>query len=239
LARPADWQAYIRKEERKMPEDHPAKPEVIAIKIEDTLKGGSTKPLRPPTRTLRSVHAHLNDSPECRKKEVVEMCLREIIAAQQKALKPGDRPIDAMKVVLHISKSHYDGENTPLGIAEWWPKGHSLAMDNEKNIADKASYVTSIISIDLPETPAEVVRRLKPSIRREIFTKLLLQSDQAKREVEAMDVAGGFEAKEAEIDRRRELGKAAIQKKYRVTDKDIEKINNEGMLEHWPFPKNK
>lgn len=85
--------------------------------------------------------------------ESVEVTLTKVLEEIKKTEKPDGISLSA----YHRQEEVAQGLGYTLGMAEWWPKGHSFSVNNEENIENKTTYETKIQLVDNTneETPTE------------------------------------------------------------------------------------
>ena len=142
----------------------------------------------------------------------------------------------------------------PIGSADWWPKGHSLAPDNVENISKKETYVLqySQVSIPLNLSTEKTLVRIPEKKRKQIFKEYVMAQDKASKEAEAKYPINASNIPMSQIRdydwksmfaKNDDLGKrltkkyeAAVLKKYGLTKEEMTKISEEALEENWPLP---
>lgn len=105
-------------------------------------KGGTIEPLRPPMYTLQTVKVVIKAG------ESDYEGIKRTLAAVIERLRNEDKP-DAITVWAYRSEREVmAGGMYTLGMADWWPAGHSLSYDNRRNVENKNRHV---LKIDVPE----------------------------------------------------------------------------------------
>jgi len=216
------------------------------IKKETLKKGGKLNPLTPPKYNLIKTFAVLQKD-EGLTQDNVKSVLQKIISE----IRLSDNP-DAIVAYLYQSKSHMKG-STPLARAEWWPKGHSLSPGNAINIRNKKTYELEYY-INLPKKIADskVVARLPELKRKEIFTALVKSQDKAQskadskyitdankiplNQLRSYDFASAIKKNIEEYNRLAKKSQKQLLRKYRITEEELDKIEQEAFQENWPLP---
>lgn len=76
--------------------------------------------------------------------ESVEATLSKVL----EDIKKTEKPDGISLLAYHRQEEVAQGLGYTLGMAEWWPKGHSFSVSNEENIENKATYETKIQLVD-------------------------------------------------------------------------------------------
>lgn len=210
-------------------------------------KGAQLYPLIRPKYIFVSVVAILENAEGFTEKDI-KNTLDTIIAETRST----DNP-DGISIFLHQSMDNAKGSTIPFASAGWWPKGHSLAPRNAKNIRNKNTYETDY-NIMMPGTvdESDVITRLSESQRREIYAALVKSEDRgndeaAKKypisgseiplnELRTYDFKTAFRRFGDESDRLKTKYKKQLLKKYRISKKELSKISTEGFIKNWPMP---
>lgn len=221
------------------------------VEVERLKKGGSLNPTEAPPYVLLRVNAALvSDSSELAE-ETVKETLRAGLRKVRESARGRDENIDGVSLFLYASQDHMTA-STPLGRAEWWPKGHSFGPENAANIKDKSTYVESIDVLALPKSSGVEVERLPEDVRREIFAELVLSQDRATQEAEEAhplnasnipaDELRSYDFRTA-MGRNSELEKELLRKyesdicaRFEITPEELQLIRQEGREEQWPLP---
>lgn len=179
--------------------------------------------------------------------------IREMLKQIITEIRKQDNP-DAIN--LYAYKTKEDAEKAAwafsmfnfLAKGEWWPKGHSLHPRNAANIQDKESYE---INFNIPEQrdiPEEIiVARFSKETRRKIYYELDEAEYRAQEEAEKIypfmfskDLSwkkvGSPEAKK-NFEKMNELFeeyRKQIMQKYKLTEEEVEMIEQEARLDRWP-----
>jgi hypothetical protein len=209
--------------------------DVLAFRIveeEEQKKGGSKYVLLSVKAVLTSTEGHtLTES-------TVETTLRMLLRGRR-----DDRgeSVDGITVSLYESQAHLDGGKYSVGEAEWWPQGHSFSPSNEANISNHATHVETVNVFRLPSPPSSVVDRLPEEERRQIYTALIRSQDRADREAERkypIDTRIFIESDEhtAETKRLMTKYKNELLDELNISEKELNKIRTEGLVQQWPFP---
>lgn len=201
---------------------------------------------------LLVANAIVSRPPDSWEKEKTENTLRALLTKVRQEAERNGRSIDGITAYLYQSKTHITGGNGPIGMVEWWPKGHSFSPDNKGNIRDKTTFVETVKVLLLPEKTSKPLERLPEKVRREIFTAIVAAEDRAYREAEEKfpidatnipnDKLRDYDWKSAIEKNVREsesLGKKykiEITRKYKITESELEQIGDEGLERQWPFP---
>ena len=160
---------------------------------------------------------------------------------------------DAIQALLFESKAHIKNARA-IGVADWWPKGHSLSSDNYRNISNKKTYVLKFNRVSIPKNMIEsdVLSKFPEIKRKKIFIEYVLAEDRAMAEAEDKyptdaskipwnqrnnyDWKGVFNKNE---ELRRKLEKkyqSQVLSKYKINDLEMQKITMEAFTENWPLP---
>lgn len=248
--RPSDTVAPATIDKETVPAGRPLPFEIV--EEERLKKGGSLEPPLAPQYVLFRVNAVVTDVSSELTEPKVRAALRALLnEVRERARRRGER-IDGVSAFLYQSRDHINGGSSPLGRAEWWPKGHSFSPNNVANIKNKATYVEEIGVFHLPKPAKTAVQRLSEHQRRAIFAELVRAEDRAMREAEAqypintsnipIDKLKTYDFKtaiEQNMKVEKELRakyKREIMQRHKLTEQEIEDIKKEARIEQWPLP---
>ena len=160
---------------------------------------------------------------------------------------------DAIQALLFESEAHVSNAQA-IGVANWWPKGHSLSPDNYLNIANKESYVLKFGQISIPENVIEsdVLSKFPEIKRKKIFTEYLLAGYRAtgeaddkypmnasklprnlRRNYDSLEMLKKNEKFQWELKKKYQ---SQVLSKYKINDSQMRKIRLEALAEKWPHP---
>jgi hypothetical protein len=226
-----------------VPADTPLRYRIV--ERESQRKGGSRY-------RLLAVNAVLDEASEELSEARARATLRALLDEVRRSAETRDEALDGVSAFLYQSRDHLAGGYPALGLAEWWPRGHSFSASNAANVADKAGYVEEIQLIAMPVPASSVVERLPKSRRKAIFEELVRAERRAGREAEAryptdsskmsLQARRGYDFKTAwdlHFALERKLGaqyQRALQSKYRITEEELNSIGAEAMSEKWVVP---
>lgn len=218
--------------------------EIFSIEREVKFKGN-------PEYTLLRSNAVLTTFNSQSTRSQLEAVLRKAVEEVRRKAKGGDGVFEAVSVFLYQSEEHLLAGNPPLGLGEWWPKGHDLGPDNAANIQNRDSYVETIQIFQVPiETPSAT--EVPESLRRQIFAEIVKAQDRAHKEADELfpvaadqipneqlatyDWRNVLERNNEEYEKRRKIYKSELQSRYGVKQETLDDISREGLLEDWPLP---
>jgi hypothetical protein len=188
-------------------------------------------------------------------KEKTENTLHALLSRLRQEAERNGQAIDGVSAYLYQSKAHITGGNGPIGMVEWWPKGHSFSPENDENIRDKTTFVESVKILLLPTNASKPLDKLSEAVRREIFTAIVAAEDRANREAEKKypvdsinipdeklrdyDWKSAIEKNLRESESLVKKYKMDIARKHKITESELEQIGLEGLERQWPFPPSK
>lgn len=223
------------------------------LSVEQQKKGASVRPAHPPRYVLLIARVALKGAHPALTEENVAQTLRDVLqAVRVDATEKGVR-CDGVSVYLYESPDHWNSRSMPLGEAEWWPKGHSFSFENDANVRNEATHIEAVKVLDLPKAPSSVVSRLSLEKRKEVFAAAVHGERRAEQEAEAKyptlgnhipieklrtyDVRAAMEKKTRENERLRAKYEAAILKKYKISESELQLITMEALMQNWPVPR--
>ncbi len=160
---------------------------------------------------------------------------------------------DAVQALLFESEAHVSNAQA-IGVANWWPKGHSLSSDNDRNISNKESYVLKFGRISIPENviDSDVLSKFTETKRKKIFTEYLLAGYRAtagaddkypmnasklprnlRRNYDSLEMLKKNEQLQGELKKKYQ---SQVLSKYKINDSQMRKIRLEALAEKWPHP---
>ena len=222
------------------------------VEQERLKKGGSLDPLLAPKYVLFRVKAALSQGSQELAEPKVRATLRALLNEVRNAAQRRGDQIDGVSAFLYQSQDHLTGDSSPLGRAEWWPKGHSFSPGNVANIKNNATYVEDIKVFPLPKSAETVVQRLSENQRRAIYTELVRVQDRAMDEAEAKypinasnipnralktyDFRSATKNNRETEDKLRVKYEQELRRRYEITEQELDVIKKEGLIEQWPLP---
>lgn len=196
-------------------------------------KGGDYKTGKAPKYKLLVMDIYPNNEKDSYSKSKVNGILNKAI---DEAISDNKSKVDGITIKLFQSKEHTKrSSSTPIGEAEWWPKGHSFSLSNKANIEDKSKHVKKVSVFTLPKKVKYKTKGLSQTKRKEIFTSLAKSQDRADDEANSRY---GEYSKRAfdEGSKLKKKYRKQLLNKYKITEKQLMKIVSEGMSNNWPLP---
>lgn len=167
-------------------------------------------------------------------KEKIEAITKELLMNAREMMKKAYKA-DAATVYLFQSEEHLKSGSIAIGRGEWWPKGHDLSTENAKNINDEATYEEVIAVIFVPSETEDAVSRIPDKTRRQIF-KSYCQAENKATDEASEKYPDNRELMGLEIERLDKKYKGKVQKEYKLSKSELERIAKEGGAKNWPAP---
>jgi len=200
----------------------------LIVKEEIQKKGGNLKPLnRPKYKVLVTKYAiseQVNGFVESRIKET----LHEILSKEK------DKGIyDGITVFLYRSPKNAKTESTtPMAKVEWWPKGHSFSLDNQKNILNKSTHIEKYNVFSLPEKIKSTINGLSIIERKKIYKGVEVTGAESRKKAKTQHPKYSNQYYD-KVDKLNEKAMLKILKKYNITSDIYNDIIFEGVNQHW------